>query len=87
MHTAITRIRELEEELNDTRESYLRRAGWAYTCHTPGSYWMWTKRIEHTTVSPVSGTTTAQYDALVDLKTAVRLQEAMDAKFVEDDEG
>jgi hypothetical protein len=36
-------ILRLERELRDARSGYLRLHGWASTCNTPGSFWMWTR--------------------------------------------
>jgi hypothetical protein len=33
------------EELTDVKKLFLRKAGWSYTCQTPGSFWLWTKKI------------------------------------------
>lgn len=82
MHTKIREIRRLEEELGAEKEAYLRRAGWVHTCAVPGSYWLWTKKITHN----MGGGSVVAYDALVNTDTAVHLQEAMDAQFVENDE-
>lgn len=34
-------IEQLESDLGNARNSYLRRYGWKQTCNTPGSYWLW----------------------------------------------
>lgn len=36
-------------QATDAREDYLRARGWKHTCETPGSYWLWEKRIDERT--------------------------------------
>lgn len=37
------KILDLGRELENAKVIYLERFGWSQTCHTPGSYWMWTR--------------------------------------------
>jgi hypothetical protein len=43
--------RELEvmrENLEAREHQYLREKGWQYTCNTPGSFWLWQKKVGDT---------------------------------------
>jgi len=40
------KVQKLENELKLEKETRLRKAGWIYSCATPGSYWLWEKKLE-----------------------------------------
>jgi alpha-amylase/alpha-mannosidase (GH57 family) len=61
------KIQLLEIEIKQAKETRLRKAGWRYTCATPGSYWLWEKKLE-------DGRT-----ILVDESFAHTLQDQLDA--------
>lgn len=52
--------------VEDVISATLIRRGWKYTCDTPGSLWLWHKRVTTT-----HGT---EYDALVDSTTALHME-------------
>lgn len=39
-------IEEIRHRLESAETDYLRRWGWSSTCHTPGSYWMWSRSFD-----------------------------------------
>lgn len=39
-------VDDLKEKLGQAKKDYLKRHGWRETCRTPGSIWLWTKRID-----------------------------------------
>jgi hypothetical protein len=59
-------VRERQEELEHETDAMLRRSGWAHTCSTPGSYWLWERLLD-------DGRT-----ILVDRALAVSIQCALD---------
>lgn len=38
-------LQQCKDELEAKEHRYLRENGWEYTCNTPGSFWLWKKRI------------------------------------------
>ena len=38
-------IAEAKEKREELEEAYLRERGWKQTCETPGSLWVWTKKL------------------------------------------
>jgi hypothetical protein len=63
---AVRRASSKDEELANAQEAYLRASGWALTCDTPGSRWLWAR--------PYRGRT-----LLVGIKTAVDMQNSIDS--------
>lgn len=39
-------VDEMKKQLGHAKRIYLVAAGWKETCRTPGSIWLWTKRID-----------------------------------------
>lgn len=71
------RLEAMRVELDQAEEGYLRSKGWATTCNTPGSYWMWEKTVtgrEH-----YKGDTAHNRVWLVSKDEALRLQAHWDA--------
>jgi hypothetical protein len=62
-------IRIAESDLEELKSRYLRARGWKHTSTTPGCYWLWEKTLVDERGVRV---------ALVDLDTAVRLQQHLD---------
>lgn len=40
------RLAQRDERLRDDRDAYLRACGWEWTCDTPGSLWLWTRKYK-----------------------------------------
>jgi hypothetical protein len=59
-------VQRLREEVEDKAHALLRSKGWRYTCSTPGSRWLWEKKLP-------DGRT-----VLVDSRSAEVMQENMD---------
>ena len=38
-------IHDMECTLESATFDYLRNMGWKHTCNTPGSYWLWEKKL------------------------------------------
>jgi hypothetical protein len=45
-YIAIAEIDELRKRMEYLTRAYLRRAGWEFTCDTPGSLWAWVKDVD-----------------------------------------
>lgn len=58
---SVADFNDAEEALRLAKEAYLRRSGWQHTSSTPGSYWMWRRKI-------------GEVDWFVDFATAWRIQ-------------
>jgi hypothetical protein len=69
----VRELGELRERVDDKEKLLLKLAGWRETCETPGSRWMWTKRISITRWYG-GQMKTIEYDALMTQKDAVYLQ-------------
>ena len=41
-----SQLQQAKEVLEEVEKTYLEERGWQYTCKTPGSYWLWEKRLE-----------------------------------------
>ena len=63
-HTA-SDIESLADDLANATSQWLRRHGWEYTCQTPGSMWLWQKKLPDGRV------------ALVDESTAFSFEESL----------
>lgn len=58
-------IDQIRENLIAETRTYLRKKGWAYTCDTPGSFWLWSRVYKGKTI-------------LVDEVHALSMQRAFD---------
>lgn len=62
IHKAIFDAQSMHDDADNIVARALKSAGWHYTCQTPGSLWMWEKKMNDRTV-------------LVDKSTAIAFEE------------
>jgi len=64
MKTTIEDLENAKDNYENIEYQYLISCGWKYTCHTPGSYWLWEITWEGKTI-------------LVEQSMAVDMQKSM----------
>lgn len=71
---AIAQFRYEREQLGFREHALLRKRGWNYVCNTPGSYWLWERKLE-------DGRT-----LLVDTQLALNMETLLCGEEYDDDE-
>lgn len=69
-------FRDKEQELEDEKEAFLRKAGWKHTSNTPGAFWVWLKDIAYRGVTRTYA---------MPLELALKMQEHLEIMSDEDD--
>ena len=53
-------VEELRDEAERLENQFLRKRGWEYVCDTPGSFWLWQKKLPDGRVMLVNKATALQ---------------------------